>query len=251
MGGTGYNVGMTKKLQGKTALVTGASKGIGRAIAISLGSEGAAVVLTARSEDLLGQVADEVTAAGGEALVIAGDVGDEQAICAMVRQVEQKYAGLDILVNNAGVVHAGPLEKTETADWDRLMRINVRAPFIFCREALRLLKKAPRGYIVNISSVVGVKGYANQTLYTASKHALRGMSMALAEELRGENVRVHVVCPGGVATDLVRQVRPDINQDDLMAPAEIAELVLYLVTHQGNAVVDELHIRRASSGPWF
>jgi 3-oxoacyl-[acyl-carrier protein] reductase len=98
---------------------------------------------------------------------------------------------------------------------------------------------------------VGVKGYACQTAYTASKHALRGMSIALAEELKSENIRVHVICPGGVATDMVNEVRPDIKPDELIAPDEIAELVLYLVTHRGNAVVDEIHVRRASAGPWF
>ena len=134
---------------------------------------------------------------------------------------------------------------------DRCLSINARAPFILCREALPLLKKAEAAYIINIASVVGVKAYPLQSAYTASKHALRGMTMALAEEMRGSNVRVHLVCPGGVDTELVQKVRPDIKKQDLMQPEEIAELVLYLVTHKGNAVVDELHIRRAASTPWF
>jgi 3-oxoacyl-[acyl-carrier protein] reductase len=114
-----------------------------------------------------------------------------------------------------------------------------------------LLRKAERGYIVNVSSVVGVKGYPLQSAYTASKHALRGMTISLAEELRGTNVRVHVICPGGIDTDMVSRVRPDIDKDELIGAEEIAELVLYLVTHEGNAVIDELHIRRATASPWF
>ncbi|MHC4110003.1 MAG: SDR family oxidoreductase [Planctomycetota bacterium] len=104
---------------------------------------------------------------------------------------------------------------------------------------------------MNIASVVGVKGYPLQSAYTASKHALRGMTISLAEELRGSNIRVHLLCPGGVDTELVQNVRPDIKKHDLMQPEEIAELVLYLLTHKGNAVIDELHIRRAASTPWF
>ncbi|MHC4111793.1 MAG: SDR family oxidoreductase, partial [Planctomycetota bacterium] len=104
---------------------------------------------------------------------------------------------------------------------------------------------------INIASVVGVKGYPLQSAYTASKHALRGMTISLAEELRDSNVRVHLLCPGGVDTELVQNVRPDIKKQDLMQPEEIAELVLYLLTHKGNAVIDELHIRRAASTPWF
>ena len=111
------------------------------------------------------------------------------------------------------------------------------------------MRKAGGGRIVNISSVVGVKGYANQSEYTASKHALRGFSMSLAEELRNDKIRVHVICPGAVNTGLIGSVRPDINKDELMQPDEIAELVLYLVTHKGNAVVDELHIHRRLSQP--
>jgi NAD(P)-dependent dehydrogenase (short-subunit alcohol dehydrogenase family) len=158
---------------------------------------------------------------------------------------------LDILVNNAGTTHSAPFEQTRAEDLDRCWAVNARAPFILCREALPLLRQSPAGRIVNISSVVGVKGYPLQSAYTASKHALRGMSMSLAEELRGTNIRVHVICPGAVATGMVGNVRPDIKQADLIAPDEIAELVLYLVTHQGNAVVDELHIRRAAAAPWF
>ena len=131
------------------------------------------------------------------------------------------------------------------------MTVNVRGPFLLCRQLLGLLKQSKAGRIVNISSVVGIKGYALQCAYTASKHALRGLSIALAEELKETHVRVHVLCPGGVDTDMVSRVRPDIPKEDLIDPEEIAELVLYLCTHQGNAVVDELRIRRRTSGPWF
>jgi len=235
----------------KVAIVTGASRGIGRAIGIALGAEGAAVVLAGRAKEALEETASEVVEAGGTAEIVVTELAEEASIKDLVRVTAKRFGRLDILVNNAGITHSAPLAETRTEDLDRCWAINARAPFILCREALPLLKRAQAGYIINISSVVGVKGYPLQSAYTASKHALRGMSIALAEEMRGSGVRVHVICPGGVDTEMVQRVRPDIDKADLIGPGEIAELVVYLVTHRGNAVLDELHVRRAASSPWF
>jgi len=242
---------MAKQLASKVAIVTGASRGIGRAISIALAQEAATVVLAARSIQKLQETADQVTKAGGKAEIVVTELTEEESIKNLVKVTHEKFSRLDILVNNAGVTHSAKLEETTTEDWERCMQVNVRAPFILCREALGLLRKSQAGYIINIASVVGVKGYPLQSAYTSSKHALRGMTISLAEELKGSNIRVHLLCPGGVDTELVQKVRPDIKRDELMQPEEIAELVLYLVTHKGNAVIDELHIRRATSTPWF
>ncbi len=242
---------MGRRLTTKVAIVTGASRGVGRAISVALAGEGAAVVLAARAIDKLKETAEKVTAAGGSAEIAATDLRDEAAIKALVATTVAKFGRLDILVNNAAVTLSAKLEETATEDWDRLFRVNARGPFILCREALPLLKKAPRAHIVNIVSIVGVKCHLFQGAYTASKHALRGMTKVLAEELRGTSVRVHSICPGGIDTDMITQIRPDIKREDLMQPEEIAELVVYLVTHEGNAVIDELHIRRAAAPPWF
>jgi len=242
---------MAKQLASKVAIVTGASRGIGRAISVALAQEAATVVLAARSIRKLQETADKVTEAGGKAKIVVTELTEEESIKNLVKVTHEKFSRLDILVNNAGVTHSAKLEETTTEDWERCMQVNVRAPFILCREALGLLKKSQAGYIINIASVVGVKGYPLQSAYTSSKHALRGMTISLAEELKGSNIRVHLLCPGGVDTELVQKVRPDIKRDELMQPEEIAELVLYLVTHKGNAVIDELHIRRATSTPWF
>ena len=242
---------MSKQLASQVAIVTGASRGIGRAISIALAQEGATVILAARSNGKLQEAADEVVKVGGKAEVVVTELTEEESIKNLVKTTGEKFHRLDILVNNAGITHSAKLEQTATEDWERCMRVNARAPFILCREALGLLKKSEAGYIINIASVVGVKGYPLQSAYTSSKHALRGMTISLAEELKGSNIRVHLLCPGGVATDMVGSVRPDIKRDELMQPEEIAELVIYLVTHKGNAVIDELHIRRATSTPWF
>ena len=242
---------MEKRLKGKVAIVTGASRGIGKAISLAMAKEAATIVLAARAIDKMNETAKLITAAGGKAQIIPTELTDECSIKNLVKAAAESFGRLDILINNAGITHSAKLEETLTQDYDRCLNINARAPFILCREALPLLKIAERAYIINIASVVGVKGYPLQSAYTASKHALRGMTISLSEELRGSNIRVHLLCPGGVDTELVQNVRPDIKKQDLMQPEEIAELVLYLLTHKGNAVVDELHIRRAASTPWF
>ncbi len=242
---------MTAKLKSKKAIVTGASRGIGRAIAVRLGGEGCTVMLAGRAMEHLEKTADLVRQAGGGADAAVVELTSEDSIGRFVAESREKLGGLDILVNNAGITHSASLEETTTEAWDAVMAVNSRGPFLLCREALPMLKQRTRSYIVNIASVVAVKGYPQQSAYTASKHALRGMSMSLAEELRGTGVRVHLLCPGGVDTEMVSRVRPDIAKDELIDPEEIAELVLYLVTHEGNAVVDELHIRRSASSPWF
>lgn len=242
---------MAKQLASKVAIVTGASRGIGRAISVALAQQGATVVLAARAIDKLRETADMVTSAGGRPEIVITDLVEEESIKNLVSVTGEKFGRLDILINNAGVTHSAKLQETATKDWDYCFAVNSRAPFLLCREALPLLKKSDPAYIINIASVVGVKGYPLQSAYTASKHAIRGMTMSLAEEFNRSNVRVHLICPGGVDTELLTKVRPDLKKKDLMQPEEIAELVLYLVTHKGKAFIDELHIRRATSVPWF
>lgn len=242
---------MENKLAGQVVLVTGASRGIGKAIAVMLAEHGAHVIAAARTQSALDEVVSEIKQQGGKAQSFVFDLTDENSIIALAEKINNDFGRLDILVNNAGLTHSAPLQETTTADFDRVMATNIRGPYLLIREVLPMLRQSLRGFIINIASVVGVKGYARQTAYTASKHALRGMSIALAEELRDTAIRVHVLCPGGVATDMIARVRPDIPKETLIEPVEIAELVLYLVTHKGNAVIDEIRIRRADSAPWF
>jgi NAD(P)-dependent dehydrogenase (short-subunit alcohol dehydrogenase family) len=242
---------MAGKLNDKIAVVTGAGRGIGRAICVAMAQESATIVLASVTEAKLDETVRLVEKAGGKADVVVTDLMEDASIANLVKTVENKFGKLDILINNAGVTHSAKFEETSTETWRKCMQVNATAPFILCKGFLPLLKKESTSYIINISSVVGVKGYPLQSAYTASKHALRGMTMVLGEELNGTNIRVHLICPGGVDTDLIPQVRPDLKSEVLMRPGEIAELVMYLVTHDGIGFIDELHIRRKTSKPWF
>lgn len=238
-------------LKDKIALVTGASKGIGLEIAKTLAAQGARVVLAARSIEKLESLAQDISKNGGDAVAIAVDMGEESSIKALVEGISSDFGRLDILVNNAGITHSDLLKDTPTQAWDNCMQINARGPFILCRESLSLLEAAQRGFVINIGSVVSIKGYPKQAAYTASKHALRGMTISLAQELNKSSISVHMICPGGVDTDMVGDVRPDINKEELILPEEVADIVKFIVTRRGRGLLDEFCLRRDTSAPWF
>ncbi len=241
---------MTGELEKRVAIVTGASRGIGRRIALTLAASGARVALAARSREALDAVRGEIETAGHRAEAFPADMACEAEIVDLVRNTVDVFGRIDIVVNNAGIGLFGQLAETTSETWERVMAVNARGPFLLCREALPHLRRQPVSHIVNITSVVGVKGYANQSVYSASKHAVMGFTKALAREEQNNGVRVHAICPGGVDTGMVGDARPDLNRAELISPREVADTVLFLVRQRGNAVIDEIHIRRRSSTPW-
>ncbi len=236
-------------MKGKIALITGATRGIGKAIAERLAREGVYLSLNGRNEEKLKHVAEKIKEYT-KVFLCPGDLSAVDVPERLVRETVAYFGGLDILINNAGVALSRSLEETSLEEWEYQMAVNARAPFLLCRAALPYLRLSSVPTIINISSVVGTKGYVHQGAYTASKHALMGFTKVLARELHKEGIRVHVIAPGGVATDLVTTMRPDIPPETLITPEEIAEIVWFLLQHRGNAVIDEINVRRISNEPW-
>jgi 3-oxoacyl-[acyl-carrier protein] reductase len=237
-------------LRGQTALVTGSGRGIGRAIASALAAAGARVFLASRTTAQLESAAREIRRNGGTAVPVPTDLSNEEDIQSLFQTIRDQAGGLDILVNNAGVGVFGPLEEFCSSDFDRLIQVNTKAVFLCCQQALHLMIPSKKGYIINISSVVGFKGYPNQAAYTASKHAVMGLTKSLAVEAQERGIRVSAVLPGGVDTGMAAEARPDLDPKILLQPEDIAHTVLYLLSLSDRAAVDQIYIRRRGSQPF-
>ncbi len=238
-------------LSDRVALVTGASRGIGKSIALNLARAGANVIVSGRSNALLEELIQQIQSEGGNATAFTCDLLNSEETNQLAKNAIECYGQLDILINNAGTAIKKPFDQSSDEEWQRLFTINAQAPFILCRECLPALKTSDRATIINIASVVGIKGYEHQSIYTASKHALMGFTKVLAQEVQPFDIRVHAINPGGVYTDMVKTMRPDLSPEGLIKADEIAEVVLFLLTHRNNAMIDDIHIRRANGTPWF
>lgn len=243
---------MENSINGRKAVITGASGGIGKVLALVLAKEGVQLALLGRNIIKLELVAEEVERISGEKpIVIAGDLCDSEFVKAAVEKSKLALCGIDILINNAGVAQSTKIEDISEEEYDSIMGTNVKAPFMLCREALPHLKNSGSGTIINIASVTAHKGYPMQSIYTASKHALLGFTKSLAKEVYEDGVRVHAISPGGVFTDMIRISRPDLTSDGMIMPDDIADIVLFLLKHRNNAVIDEICLHRAAKEPFI
>lgn len=233
-------------LAGQCALVTGAGRGIGRAVALALAGAGAKVALLARSKDQLDRVADEIRAGGGEAVAYPCDVAREGEIVAGVAECHRQLGRVDILVNNAGVFLDKPIPEITLDEWDRVLRVNATAPFLFCRAVLPLMREQGGGRIVNIASTSGVQGYVGQSAYCASKHALVGFSRCLAIEAKPSNIHVYTLCPGGVRTDFIAgtYLSKRLEGQPMIEPSNIGDMVVFLLSQPPNVDIAEVVVRR-------
>jgi 3-oxoacyl-[acyl-carrier protein] reductase len=224
-------------LDGKAALVTGGSRGIGRAICLALGAEGARVAVNYQSAaDAAEHVVAAIVAGGGEAFAVQGDVSVASDAANVVKATVDRFGGLDILVNNAGITRDGLLMRMSEEDWDAVHRTNLRGAFLVTKAAMRPLLRARGGRIITISSVVGVMGNAGQANYAAAKAGLIGFTRAVARELASRAITCNVVAPGFVKTDLTAEmtqaqvdaVMVQVPLARMAAPEEIAPTVVFL-----------------------
>lgn len=233
-----------KRLEDKVAIVTGSSRGIGKAIALRFGEEGAKVVVAARRKSLCEQVARQICQKGGDAFVIQTDVSHEQQVDALFEKTVQQYGAVDIVVNNAGIFGGRRIAETTTKAFDNVMSVNLRGTFFCCRAAFKHMKKQGGGVILNMSSVAGVQAWAGTGAYSASKHGVMALSRSLAEEGRPFGIRVSAICPGGVANDLVDASQEEILRSEKISPFDIAETAIYLATLGKYAVVHQIVVDR-------
>jgi NAD(P)-dependent dehydrogenase (short-subunit alcohol dehydrogenase family) len=228
------------KLSGKTAIVTGAGRGIGRACALALAREGADVALNARTQSEIDGVASEIEALGRRALAVAGDVAQEEDVARLGSTVIEAWGRVDILVNNAGAVDRKTTRDITTEIWDMVIAVNLRGTFLCTKAVLETMIAQGWGRIINISSGAGKRGTPTRPAYSAAKFAVVGFTEALDEEVKALGVRAHVVCPGPVATQMRQISYPAEDQDRLIRPEDIADAVLFLVTQPSSAYTREI-----------
>lgn len=231
---------MSRRLDGQTAWVSGGASGIGEAVVRLFAAEGARVAIVDVQAERAGQLQKEIAAGGGGALAIPGDVSSEAQVERSIEQTAEHFGGLHIIVNCAGIVHIQTLDQYSTADWDQLMAVNVRSVFLSVRYGMHHLRKQARSYVVNIGSISSFVGQASTPAYTASKHAVLGLSRSIALDHAVDGVRCNCVCPGVTDTPMLRHhMSPNFDQrlserlhrvptGRAIAPAEVARAALYL-----------------------
>lgn len=233
---------------GRVALITGAGGGIGRAIAKRLAADQMKLVLVGRTESKLIETKNLLPEA--EVSIITGDLLDPAFPKVCIQKAVEAFGRLDVLINNAGLAQSQPFESITSDEYDRIMNTNVKAPFLLTQTALPHLRASDYATVINIASVTAHKGYPLQSVYAASKHALIGMSKSLANEVYKEGIRVHVISPGGVFTDMVRISRPDLSEEGMILPEDVAEIAAFFLEHRTNAVIDEIQTHRVGKEPF-
>ena len=238
------------RLEGRVAIVTGGGRGIGRAVALALAQEGAAVAVAARSQDELAETARLVREGGGRAIAVPTDIRRREHVQALVATTVAELGPVDILVNNAGVARFAPVAEATEEDWRMMFEVNLMGALLCTQAVLPSMMERRRGWIINISSSAGIKGYVNQSGYCASKHGLLGFSKALALETQPHGIRVHAICPGAVDTRMARTHRNIDDPGDWMQPEEVAATVVFLASMEGVAMIDNVVMRRYKATPW-
>lgn len=235
-------------LKDQVALITGASRGIGREIALTFSSKGAKVVVNySGSEDKAQEVVDKIIADGGEAIKIKANVSDENDVKAMVKEITKTFGSLDILVNNAGITKDNLLMRMSEADFDDVIDINLKGVFLCTKAVTRQMMKQKSGRIINVSSVVGISGNAGQANYVSAKAGVIGLTKTTAKELAARNILVNAIAPGFIATDMTNKLTEE-QQEQMLAliplnklgkAEDVANVALFLASEQANYVTGQ------------
>lgn len=237
-----------KFLKGKVAIVTGASRGIGKEISLKLAENGCNLVLSARNLSLLKEVKKKCEKSGVRVLIVKSDIRKIKEIKKIVDKSIKEFGKIDILINNAGVGYAKSIPETEEDDWDLIMDTNAKGSYFLSKFVFEeFIKRKIKGTIINISSSAGKKGYPEQSVYCASKFAMNGFSSVFALEGKKYGIKVHLICPGGVDTEFIENIRPDIPKRTLIKPEDIAETVIFLLKTRPEITIDEIQIKRYAS----
>ena len=235
-------------LQGKVAIVTGASRGIGRAIALGLAKEGADVVVTATTFESADKVAGEIEQLGRKALAFALNVAEIGECKALVKTALEKFSKIDIFVNNAGITGDNLLIRMKEEEWDKVLDVNLKGTFNCIRASTKTMMKQRAGKIVNVTSVVGIIGNAGQANYSASKAGVIGLTKSVAKELASRNIQVNAVAPGYIETDMTKHLQDDVRQTLVNAiplrrigtPEDVAVLVSFLASKNADYITGQI-----------
>jgi NAD(P)-dependent dehydrogenase (short-subunit alcohol dehydrogenase family) len=236
------------RLSGKVALITGGGTGIGRAITLAFAREGAKVAVAARRKEKLDEVVRAITSGGAEALAVECDVTSSADAERAVRETEARFGALHALLNNAGTLSNATVEQISEQDWDQVMRVNIKGPFLMSRAALPALRRAGGGSIINTGSILGLYAMKSRAAYCASKGAVTMLTKAMALDHAHENIRVNCICPSLVETEMVQSLFPDTPQGAaarasrlagiplgrMGKPADVAELAVYLASDESS-----------------
>jgi NAD(P)-dependent dehydrogenase (short-subunit alcohol dehydrogenase family) len=232
-----------QSLQGKVALVTGASSGLGRAFAVALGRAGVKVFLAARREEKLREVVREITEAGGEAAYHVVDVRVVPSLYDLVDVLLARFKGLDVLINNAGLGYRSPLLETKRSEISEMLETDLNAAIYLTQASLNALLKSAPADIVNVASIAGLEGFAEGTVYCAAKSGLVGFSRALAAELKPANIRVTALCPGSVDTEFFERYQPTLDRPRMLSIDDCVRALFFVLTSPPNVLHGEVVIR--------
>ena len=237
---------MTRRLEGKVGLITGASAGIGQACARALAGEGAQLVLTARRKERLDGLKKEAESLGTEAVTVTGDAREEQTAIETVKASVDAFGRIDILINNTGAGNYKKLMDTSAEDYDGLMDTNVRSTFLFTRHTVPVMLKQKSGTILMISSMAGIYGFGGEAVYCMTKFAQVGFAQALDRELRESGIKVGAICPGGVKTEFAigkGRTEKGVAESDMLDPEDVASVVLLACTQSPRSRIIEVQMR--------